>query len=56
MHCICDRYYHIPPDVLKPTGGGEMNALTLIEELGATDLSSVRVLRWNSSLVPLMGE
>ena len=51
-----DRYYHIPPDVLKPTSGGEMNVLTLIEELGVTDLLSVNVLRWNASLVPLMSE
>ena len=42
------QVYHIPPDVLKPVGG-EANTITLIEELGATDLSSVHVRRWNAS-------
>jgi hypothetical protein len=50
---LCDKpsqqLYHIPPDVLKLVGGAELNLLVVIEELGAIDLTTVHVRRFNES-------
>ena len=36
---MCQRYYPLPYDILKASG----NVLTVLDEMGATDLAAVRL-------------
>jgi len=41
---LTQRYFHLPSALLKPGGSAEKNALVLADEMGPSDVASVRVV------------